>query len=308
MEATNNLNTDKKGDLILANKYGDRVITKTIEPDNPKYPEALKTYLTDCHPIFVRGNLDILNKPAIAVVGSRDCTGYGIAVAKEIGKVAAEFGVTVISGLARGVDTAAHLGALEEGGKTVGVLANGLDLIYPKENRQIQESIQKNGLLISEYKDGTYPRPYNFPIRNRIIAALARFVVVVEAKERSGSLITAEICAEQGKEVFAIPGCITSKNSFGTNKLVRDGASIVVSIDEIFRANGFSKKNKIDESRKDLGLDELVVLKVIENSVEITCDEISEKTGFDISYINGIITVLEIKGLVSVEMGRVFIG
>lgn len=295
------------GESVLANKCGDQVVTRLLKVDSCKYPDKLKMYLADCNDLFIRGNVELLKSPAIAVVGSRECSSYGISVAKSIGRTAAQFGITIVSGLARGIDTAAHQGALEEGGNTIAVLANGLDLVYPKENRKIQGEISRKGLLVSEYPDGTSARPYCFPIRNRIIAALSEFVVVVEAKERSGSLITAELCADQGKEIFAVPGYITSKNSFGTNKLIRDGARIVTSVDEMFREAGFTRVSKEEHLRGELGLDELVILKVIENSSELTFDEISEKTGFSVSYINGIITVLEIKGFVTVEMGRVFI-
>lgn len=295
------------GESVLANKCGDQVVTRLLKVDSCHYPDKLKMYLADCNDLFIRGNVELLKSPAIAVVGSRECSSYGISVAKSIGRTAAQFGITIVSGLARGIDTAAHQGALEEGGNTIAVLANGLDLVYPKENRKIQGEISRKGLLVSEYPDGTSARPYSFPIRNRIIAALSEFVVVVEAKERSGSLITAELCADQGKEIFAVPGYITSKNSFGTNKLIRDGARIVTSVDEMFKEAGFTRVRKEEHLRGELGLDELVILKVIENSSELTFDEISEKTGFSVSYINGIITVLEIKGFVTVEMGRVFI-
>ena len=220
----------------------ERKKTVVISPENRNYPYKLKESLSDCKPINYRGELSICNSKSVAVVGSRNCTEYGIVVAKEIGKKAAEYGAVVISGLARGIDTASHRGALSAGAKTVAVLGGGINTYYPKENKILQDKIGEEGLLISEYEDDFQAKAYTFPQRNRIISALADAVVVVEAQTRSGSLITAESAIEQGKNVYAVPGNITSKTSMGTNKLIREGALPLVFIDDVFIDMGLTRE------------------------------------------------------------------
>ena len=255
--------------------------------------------------IYWKGRLDILDNPCIAVVGSRKCTAYGESVAKEIAKLSCSFGATLISGMARGIDGICHKTVLDEGGNTVGVLASGLDVYYPSENRYIQERMEKEGLLLTEYPQGVYPRKYFFPTRNRIISALADAVVVVEAGTRSGSLITAECAVEQGKEVYAVPGNITSVYSLGPNKLILEGAKPLVVLEQIFLDLGL-KMGKKDE-RPKLGGDEALIYEVIENAGIIAITELPLKVPMSVSEINGILTILEIKGLVTCDLGKVMI-
>lgn len=278
-----------------------RIITRH-EPD---FPEALIEHVSDCRNIYVSGNTEILKMKSIAIVGSRNCTSYGIAVARGLAKSAAEHGVAVISGLARGIDSAAHRSALEAGGKTIGVLGTGIDVFYPAENRDIQKKISESGLLISEYEPGTPARPYNFPKRNRLISALADAVVVVEASTRSGALITAECAAEQGKRLYAVPGNITSEASVGTNKLIREHVDPLIFFEDVFSDIGAQKHTTFPKA--SLGGDERSVIEAVLRFGELTFEEIHHITHIKPSEINGIITILEIKGYVYCEMGKVMI-
>ena len=176
--------------------------------------------------LFVRGDspLELLDSPAVAVVGARSCSAYGAHVARSLGRELAGAGLAVVSGLARGVDGEAHRGALESGGPTVAVLGCGIDRDYPAAHAELARRIAASGLIVSEYAPGVEPAPWRFPARNRIIAGLAQAAIVVEARERSGALITADLALEEGREVFAVPGEITSALSAGTNRLLRLGA------------------------------------------------------------------------------------
>jgi DNA processing protein len=194
------------------------------------YPQLLKEIYDPPPVLYLQGDVAALNRqPAIAVVGSRRCSTYGRNATEMLASELATRGVTIISGLARGIDTAAHKAALTAKGKTVAVLGNGLDQVYPRENKDLAAEITNNGAVISELPLGAPPLPQNFPFRNRIISGLCLGVLIVEAAERSGSLITARMALEQGRDVFAVPGNITSGNSFGPNYLIKDGAKLVQS-------------------------------------------------------------------------------
>jgi DNA processing protein len=209
---------------------------------DPRYP-ALVAELHDPPPrLFVRGAaLELLSAPAVAVVGSRSCSPYGAQVARMLGRELACAGVAVVSGLARGIDGEAHRGALEAGGPTVAVLGCGIDRDYPRSNAGLARRIVESGLVVSEYPPGVEPAPWRFPARNRIIAGLARATVVVEARERSGALITADFALELGREVFAVPGEITAALSAGTNHLLRQGAAPLLSADDVLAALGLER-------------------------------------------------------------------
>ncbi|NJD04152.1 MAG: DNA-protecting protein DprA, partial [Ruminiclostridium sp.] len=196
------------------------------------YPGELKNIYDPPSVLYVKGSLAGY-EPGVAVVGSRRATLYGLETAEKLSLGLSINGVTIISGMARGIDSKAHNGALAADGKTIAVLGCGLDIVYPSENRELMKRICKNGAVISEYLPGTPPTAFNFPVRNRIISGISLGVVVVEANDKSGSLITANYALEQGKEVFAVPGNIDSGNSTGTNKLNRDGAKIVLELGDI---------------------------------------------------------------------------
>jgi DNA processing protein len=197
-----------------------------LRPGDERYP-ALLGAIPSPPRLDVRGSLQPADALAVAIVGSRRPTPYGVEVAEALAAELAARGVTIVSGLARGIDTAAHRGALTGGGRTLAVLGNGIDVAYPPENRDLMQAIERQGAVISQFPRGTAPQPYNFPARNRTIAGLALGVVVVEASERSGALITAALAADLGRDVFAVPGRVTSEVSRGPHGLLRDGAILV---------------------------------------------------------------------------------
>lgn len=195
---------------------------------DPSYPALLRETYDPPIVLYCLGDAArAFAQPCVAIVGSRHCSTYGRNVSGMLGRELGERGVTIVSGLARGIDTAAHRGAIEGGGVTVAVMGTGLDIIYPKENRKLSEEIVRQGALLTEFPLGTPPLPQNFPFRNRVISGATLGVLVVEGAERSGSLITARMAYEQGRDVFAVPGNITSSKSFGPNYLIKDGARLV---------------------------------------------------------------------------------
>lgn len=197
----------------------------------PGFPSGLERLADPPPRLHVRGSLS--DVPGVAIVGSRRCTRYGAALARTMGRNVAGAGWTVVSGLARGIDTAAHVGALDDGGHTVAVLGCGIDVWYPASNRQLGERILADGAVVSEYGPGVEPAPWRFPARNRIIVGLSDAVIVVEAAERSGALITARLAMEHGVDVFAVPGDLDRETSRGTNRLIADGAHPIVSAGEV---------------------------------------------------------------------------
>ena len=207
---------------------------KLVTLYDKEYPEKLKEIYDKPVSLFYKGNIELLKKRNIAIVGCRDCSVYGKNTARDISYKLAEKGQCIVSGLARGIDKYAHLGALEASGDTIAVIGNGLDIIYPYENKNLSERILKNnGLIVTEYIIGTKPEKNHFPARNRIISGLSEGVIVVEAKEKSGALITADFALEQGREVFAIPGNIDSLNSVGTNELIKQGANVLTDYKDV---------------------------------------------------------------------------
>ncbi len=205
---------------------------------DPRYPPRLREIYDPPVVLFALGRLELLGTVMVALVGSRSPTAYGQAVAERLGRDLAAAGVTVASGMARGIDTAAHQGALAAGGATVAVFGCGLDVIYPAENRALAERIAREGLLLSEFPPGTPGHAQNFPVRNRVISGMSEGVVVVEGKQYSGSLITARLALDQNREVFAVPGNITNPASFGPNLLIKQGAQLVQSHQDILDGLG----------------------------------------------------------------------
>ena len=270
------------------------------------FPEKVYQFSPDVKKLYYKGNLSLTNTPAVAVVGSRKSTVYGQTVAKELGERAARNGVTLVSGLAKGIDTCGHESVLANGGKTIAVLGGGTDRYYPAENRFLQQEIGKKGLLLSEHPPAYQARAYDFPRRNRIISALSESVVVVEAPNRSGALITAECAAEQGKQVYGVPGNITSYYSFGTNKLIREGALPLVLLDDLFTDMGIGAAME-DAQLELLGADERRVITVLLERGESTVDEIAYASGFLPQQVHGILTVLEMKGMIFSAMGKFFV-
>ena len=236
---------------------------------DPRYPALLKEIYDPPILLYVKGDIErAFRQPAVAVVGSRQCSTYGKNAAEMLGRDLASNGVTVISGLARGIDGAAHRGAIDAGGVTVGVMGTGMDLIYPKEHQGLADEILDRGALITEFPLGAPPLSQNFPFRNRVISGLCLGVIVVEGAERSGSLITARMAYEQGREVFAVPGNITSSKSFGPNYLIKDGAKLVQTWQDVVeefptehkaRILAVGRSEKLAEQSEQPVMDELVL-------------------------------------------------
>lgn len=214
-----------------------------------RYPARLRQIYDPPPLLFVRGRIQLLQTVMIGLVGTRRPTAYGTAAANKLGRELAQAGMTVASGMARGIDTAAHKGALEVGGNTIAVLGCGVDQVYPAENRRLAEQISTHGLLVSEFPMGTPAFPQNFPIRNRIVSGLTAGIIVVEGAQYSGSAITARLAIEQGRELFAVPGNITSKMSFVPNLLIKQGAKLVQGPEDVLAELPPADRRKIVEHR-----------------------------------------------------------
>ena len=207
---------------------------KKLEITDKEYPEKLKEIYDPPKKLYVKGDISILNKKSIAIVGTRMCSNYGRKIAKQLSYEIAQRGIITISGLARGIDTFAHIGTINAKEKTIAVLGCGIDIIYPPENKYLADEILKNGgAIITEYDIGEKPLGTNFPKRNRIISGLSDGVIVVEAQKRSGTFITVDFALEQGKEVYVVPGNIDSKTSTGTNELIKQGAKLITEPEDI---------------------------------------------------------------------------
>lgn len=277
-----------------------------VKKEDEEYPENLRLIKNPPEQLYCIGDIGLLKRRCLGVVGSRKCSEYGKQTAMKIAKTAAENDIVIVSGMAKGIDSFSHMGALRNGGKTIAVLGCGVDVCYPAENRKLYEEIKQKGLVVSEAEPGKQPLPYLFPLRNRIISGLSEGVTVVEAGTKSGSLITAEIAAEQGKEVFAVPGNINSAYSLGCNKLLTDGARPIAVVDDIFTELGMPLKAAAEEMQQ-LGSDESKIYCFVKENGETTIDEICAKLGKDAFFVNGIIAILEIKGLINYSFGKIFV-
>lgn len=263
-----------------------------------EYPERLKNVEKGPDGLYVMGKMPEPERKSVAIVGARNCTVYGMRAAEEFAYVLAENGVEVISGLALGIDTAAHRGALRAGKGTYAVLGCGADICYPKANRKLYEEIRKNGGIISEYPEQTKPLPYHFPLRNRIISGLADLVLVVEAREKSGSLITADIALEQGKEVYAVPGGIYDALSKGCNRLIRQGAGIATEPLDVLFALGIKceqSKNIFQKNNNSLATKEKLVYSHL-CLFPKTIDELVRETELSLQQVLEILLELEMEG------------
>ena len=264
------------------------------------YPRRLKEIDQSPPVLFVKGSINVEDDWAVAVVGTRRVTPYGRQVADEIGRFLAQNGITVVSGLARGVDAIAHQAALQAGGRTFAVLGSGVDVIYPPEHRKLAAGIVEQGALISDYPLGTQPDGVNFPPRNRIISGLSLATVVVEAGERSGALITAEFAVEQGRDVFAVPGSILAAQSQGTNRLIEQGARPLLKMNEILEALKLDQIPAKQQARKlaPMSGGEQALLAHL-SSEPVHIDQLCELTGLPITDVSATLTMMELKGFVS---------
>lgn len=278
--------------------------------NHPDYPFYLKNIYAPPTILYVKGEMVSKDK-AIAIVGSRNASSYGMRAAYDFARELARKGITVVSGMARGIDTAAHKGALDGGGRTIAVLGCGLDYIYPPENKELMGKIINNGAVISEYPLGTIPDSKNFPNRNRIISGLSLGTVIVEANIKSGSLITADFAAEQGREVFAVPGQIYSKTSQGTNDLIKQGAKAITKVEDILEEFKIDiSKDKANQDKEiennNLNNEEKVIWESISNE-PMHLENIMKLSGFSIGKLNTVITLLELKGLIRQLPGKQFV-
>ena len=286
-----------------------------IAYDDPLYPSLLKNIHDPPVVLYVLGNPEMLSCKGVGIVGSRAATHYGRNISEQVANGLAGQGFTIISGMALGIDTAAHKGALAAEGRTVAVLGCGLDIIYPPGNYKLYKDIAFSGAVISEYPIGTLPDNFRFPARNRIISGLSLGVVVVEAANRSGSLITARHALEQGREVFAVPGRIDSVKSAGTHSLLQQGAKLVHSINDIAEEflneglleNQVSKGSKNTEEKFfcQLNQEEAALWQCLDVYPRVI-DEISRESGFTPQKTNELLLLLELKGIVKALPGKYF--
>jgi DNA processing protein len=274
---------------------------RLLKRRDPAYPAFLAAIYDPPPALWLRGSAEpeLLSRPAVAIVGARACSSYGRSVARSLGRDIAAAGVVVISGMARGIDGEAHRGVLDAGGTTVAVLGCGIDRNYPAAHAELAGRIAETGLIVSEYEPGVEPAPWRFPARNRIISGLARAVVVVEARERSGALITVDFALEQGREVLAVPGEITSALSAGSNALLRLGAAPALRSDDVLEAIGIIvEKPALAEPDGDGGR-VLIALR----DAPATADELARATGLRAADVASLLVELELDGRVSAGEG-----
>ncbi|MFN3396202.1 MAG: DNA-processing protein DprA, partial [Thermodesulfovibrionales bacterium] len=273
-----------------------------------EYPSLLREIEDAPVILYVKGEIKEEDRFSISIVGSRNATPYGRSVTEKIAGELAESGFTIVSGLARGVDTIAHLSSLRSGGRTIAVMGSGIDLIYPPENKWLFDKIIDSGYVVTEFPPGTPPDKGNFPKRNRLISGLSLGVVVVEATEGSGALITARAALEQNREVFAIPGNISSPNSKGTNELIKRGAKLVQRSDDIIEELAPLLRGLIRPKEKchvELTDEEREICNKL-TSEPRHIDEIMRRSGFPMQKVLSILLGLELKGVVSQMDGKMF--
>lgn len=267
-----------------------------------QYPYLLRETAFPPLVLFYHGELPEESKPWVAIVGSRLCSSRGKILAKELAFELSSRGFSIVSGLARGIDTYAHIGALEGKGKTVAVLGCGLDVDYPPENKSLKKRIIEEGAVLTEFLPGTKPLAYNFPQRNRIIAGLSKAVVVVEARVKSGALITAHFAADYGREVMAFPGNPENPYTRGCNRLIKEGAYLVENLEDILEILGFPEGRILEEEVSDLSEKEKRIVELLQAGAQ-QADEIIRVCGQEAL---SLLTILEVKGIVSRQAGQTF--
>jgi DNA processing protein len=271
------------------------------------YPERLKIYEDAPSILFYKGDISKLNLSLnVSIVGSRKCTSYGINAAKLISTELSKKKINIISGMAKGIDAYAHSSCLSSYGYTCAVLGSGLDVIYPKENKALYDSIASNGCIISEYLPGTQPFAYNFPIRNRIICELSNIVIIVEAGTKSGSLITATLALEQGIDVMVVPGSIFSEQSKGSNKLIKDGAYPLTSIEDIFQLLNmdYNPTSKVQNNNLN-DMERKIYSTLSDNPLHI--NDIIRLTKVDINYLYEVLFELQLKDEIMCLAGNYYV-
>ena len=311
-----NAHREAEAELARVREVGCRLLNW----DEPEYPQRLLEIYDPPPLLYVRGDVSVLNRHSISMVGTRRPTPYGNQVAERLGRDLAERGLTIVSGMARGIDSSAHQGACKAShGAVVGVLGTGVDVIYPKENKKLFGEVEKRGALISEFPIGTHPAPENFPIRNRVVAGMSLGVVVVQGAQYSGSLITARLGMEFGREVYGVPGSITADVSFAPNQLIKQGAKLVTSWEDVIeelpteiRAELFPVEETTGEQRASLFVEALSPLEkkvfgLLSVDESIHVDEVVEKSELTSSEVLAALCEMEMKGIVRQMPGKQFI-
>lgn len=300
-----------EAERMIEKALGDGI--QILDYRDGQYPKMLRKICDPPLILFVKGNLQILNTPCVAIVGSRRCSVYGSEVTLRLARELSGHGLTVVSGMARGIDSKAHWGALQGSGNTIAVLGTGVDVIYPRENRKLYGRICEAGCAVSEFPLGCHPAPQNFPIRNRIISGLSYGTLIPEAAEFSGSQITARMTLEQGREVWAVPGNITSPGSYGPNYLIKQGAAPVMSCQDVIDELPLPLLRSLrtfeppaTEKPEELSPAEESVLGLLQEDRAIHIDRLLRESGLSLTELNASLVQLEIKGRVRQYPGRRF--
>lgn len=320
-----NIGAERKIKLIMKSEWNKNELNRYLSEleckeinivlfNEENYPIKLKECSNAPTVLFYKGNIALLNQHrSVAIVGSRRCSYYGENLSEIISRELCEKEVSIISGMAKGIDSFAHLGALKNNGFTCAVLGCGVDVIYPKQNKELYKEIVERGCVVSEFLPGTEPLSYNFPLRNRIISGLSEAVVVVEATERSGSLITATCALDQGRDVFSVPGSILSETSKGTNKLIKEGAFPLTSVEDICNLLNIeynsNKKDKIilhKENIIKLDKTESKIYSII-NETPMHIDDILKYSNVDIKQLYEVLFELQLKNRITCLSGNYYV-
>ncbi len=291
---------------------------RLVNRTDPEYPPSLREIYDPPTLLYVRGHAEVLTMPCVSIVGTRKPTLYGTQMAERLGRELAARGVTVVSGMARGIDAIAHQGAMAANGRAIGVLGTGVNVCYPKENKKLYEKVLERGAIISEFPLGTHPAPENFPVRNRIVAGMPHGVVVVEGAQYSGSLITARLALEFGREVFGVPGNVTQPVSFAPNQLIRQGAKLVTNGEDIIedlptpiraalvRAEAPETEQRNLLAAASLNSSEKKIYAILTTDQPVHIDDIVERSSLNSSEVLATLFDLEMKGIVRQLPGKQF--
>jgi DNA processing protein len=303
-------------EIAKAHQTGARLLTW----DEPGYPHRLREIYDPPPLLYVKGNLELLDRHSLAIVGTRRPTPYGNQIGERLARDLADRGLVIVSGLARGIDSSAHKGALASvRGATIGVLGCGVDVVYPKENKKLFAEVEQRGAVLTEFPIGTFPAPQNFPVRNRVIAGMALGVVVVEGAQYSGSLITARLGMEFGREVYGVPGNVTQPTSFGPNQLIKQGAKLVTSWEDVveelptaIRAELMPVETTTAEERASLFAESLspaerTLYELLGPDQARHVDELVEVSGLSSSEVLATLFELEMKGIIRQLPGKQFL-
>ncbi|MFH1836920.1 MAG: DNA-processing protein DprA [Candidatus Omnitrophota bacterium] len=285
--------------------YEEKENIKTVRIGDEIYPASLKDMYDPPKKIFYKGEFSATDVKAVAIVGARQCSLYGTRIAEKFGYELAAKGITVVSGMAKGIDSAAHRGALNAGGRTIAVMGSGFKHIYPAGSKDLCHKISRQGAVITEFDHDIEPSKWTFPKRNRIVSGLSKGVVVIEAGVRSGALITVDFALQQGKEVFAVPGRIDMATSYGTNALIKTGANPVTDVEDILEILGYDEKEKKGSGDNVLE-DEVLICDIIKKKSPVRIDLISELAKMDANIVSGILLRLEIKGKIKALPGKMY--